>query len=432
MRVYIHARHSATLEVHTKYLNFLRYEFLSKKLPSVVNFLFDMHGSDRGNLASAHRYGGAYDAILSSTMNKHRCDVTSMLEVGIGSVSKTSPSTMLRPEMHTGLFKTGLHHRKGEHIDLGPSLQVWADFFPNARIILGADFDGDVVWRVNGAHRKRIKTFQKEYFSRGSEWSRFGNARSDGYGRSGLSMDKSHEKNTKDVSENQIVSPIATADSSEVFGLNFYEEEATNRQSSDTMNDLREIFDLHAEMRSDLGIHYGDPREKHGVRANIAKDIVGDDRESILAQVIAFEELLYLAPEELEDLHRFLRKSLPAKVFCYLLSFTKSVLRATPLCYYEKRYRGAHGGNFSPDAKDVLNVDSRQAEYLHYSESAHLLDLLDLKVSSSVRAIVMNSFNRKQIETALEWKMVHHCYTHFLFPLKAREVFSDHKCRRVS
>ncbi|CAD7942242.1 unnamed protein product [Amoebophrya sp. A120] len=114
----------------------LRPPVRATKVASVLDALFDYHGSDRGSVH--HKYGAVYDSVFG----QKRCEVRNVLEIGIGSVGARTPGSMAE-----------YRDTKDARYRPGPSLRVWRDFFPFAHIV-GWDIDADAVRQAQEAARE--------------------------------------------------------------------------------------------------------------------------------------------------------------------------------------------------------------------------------------------------------------------------------------
>jgi hypothetical protein len=95
--------------------------------------LVEKYGTDK----SLSGYTNTYSNIFTPIKDK----VTSILEIGLGTLNTTIPSS----------FAGNLQHF--EHYKPGGSLRVWRDYFPNADIF-GGDIDAEILFEED-----RIKTF---------------------------------------------------------------------------------------------------------------------------------------------------------------------------------------------------------------------------------------------------------------------------------
>ena len=82
-----------------------------RAVDSTIGALFDRVGSDKGRW-----YGRLYDVLLEPLRNSVQC----MIEIGIGTMLPTAPSSMV--------------NWAGENYRPGASLRVWRDYFPCAQI----------------------------------------------------------------------------------------------------------------------------------------------------------------------------------------------------------------------------------------------------------------------------------------------------------
>ena len=89
-------------------------------MKSVLGNLFEKYGTDKAR----NGYHHAYEDILAP----HRDSITSVLEIGIGT---------LNPDAHSSMVGYAAPHYKP-----GGSLRAWRDYLPNADII-GLDIDPD-------------------------------------------------------------------------------------------------------------------------------------------------------------------------------------------------------------------------------------------------------------------------------------------------
>ena len=95
--------------------------------------LVEKYGTDKTLSKYTYTYDTLFEKIKDST--------TSILEIGLGTLDPTMPSS----------FKGNTIHF--EHYKPGGSLRVWRDFFPNAQVY-GVDIAKDCMFK-----EERIKTF---------------------------------------------------------------------------------------------------------------------------------------------------------------------------------------------------------------------------------------------------------------------------------
>ena len=95
--------------------------------------LVEKYGTDKSLSEYTHTYSDLFTPIKDQ--------ITSILEIGIGTLNPEIPSS----------FCGNIHHFN--HYKPGGSLRVWRDYFKNAQIY-GADIDKDILFQED-----RIKTY---------------------------------------------------------------------------------------------------------------------------------------------------------------------------------------------------------------------------------------------------------------------------------